>query len=336
MFPAQFFESAGNGKVRCLLCPHECLIAEGKTGICKARKNQNGKLRTLVYNKVAALHSDPIEKKPLYHFYPGKMILSIGEAGCNFNCPFCQNHHISQASPEDYNNFSYINPDLLAEQASKIPGNIGVAYTYNEPVIFYEFMSDCAVAVKNSGLKNVVVSNGFINPEPLKRLLPFIDAFNIDLKAFSENFYQKQAGGKLQPVLETLKTIVKSGKHLEVTNLVIPGLNDDSEEFKSMVKWIKTELGSDVPLHLSRYFPAYHADYPPTPLSILENLFLLASEYLNFVYIGNIGETDYSATICPSCKKTIIKRNRYDIWITSLQEKINCGYCGRKIVAENQ
>ena len=235
------YQSAESGmKVRCHLCPHLCLIAEGKAGICRVRHNHQGMLYTSVYEQVAAMHSDPIEKKPLYHFLPGTEILSIGTPGCNLHCSFCQNYHLSHPERMDSVRQLAITPAGVVDKASGIEGNTGIAYTYNEPTVFFEMMLKTAALAKEKGLKNVVVSNGFISQEPLKELLRVTDAFNIDLKAFDDHFYKNIAGGRLAPVLEALKTIYNSGRHLEITFLVIPTLNDSQTQFTQMTEWIPT------------------------------------------------------------------------------------------------
>jgi pyruvate formate lyase activating enzyme len=208
---------------------------------------------------------------------------------------------------------------------------LGIAYTYNEPFTFYEFMFDTAQLARGKGLKNVVVSNGYINPEPLKKLLPFIDAFNIDLKAFTEDFYHKQTKGKLAPVLETLKIIAKSPAHIEITNLVIPELNDNENEFENMVQWIAAELGNDIPLHLSRYFPQYKLDIQPTPLKKLEKLYALAKKYLQYVYLGNLNEIERSSTYCPNCGKLLVQRNHYNTAVVGINTDNTCKFCGTMI-----
>jgi pyruvate formate lyase activating enzyme len=331
MHEAQFYIKGADLKVECQLCPFYCVLNEGQTGNCKVRVNKNGKLFTLVYNKIAALGIDPIEKKPLYHFYPGKNILSIGEVGCNLHCSFCQNHHISQCMASDFSGFLEITSEKIIEKAIKTPKNIGIAYTYNEPFIFYEFMLNTAKSARNSGLKNVVVSNGYINPEPLKKLLPYIDALNIDLKSFNDDFYRRETKGKLAPVLETLKTITESQTHLEITNLVIPGLNDDENEFTKMVEWISTELGADVPLHLSRYFPQHKMNLPPTTLQKMLGLYEIAGRYLRYVFLGNVNDEIHASTYCYRCKNPMIIRSRYKTSVTGLNQNNGCQYCGTKI-----
>ena len=328
MHEALFYTKLENQTVQCDLCPWNCILKPAQTGNCKVRSNESGKLVTHVYNKVAAFGIDPIEKKPLYHFHPGKNILSIGEVGCNLHCSFCQNHHISQCFASEFKGFQETTSAQLVAKALKVPRNIGIAYTYNEPFTFYEFMLETAKLAHENGLKNVVVSNGYINPEPLKHLVPFIDAFNIDLKAFTDEFYRKQTKGKLAPVLETLKIIAKSQAHLEITNLVIPGLNDDETEFEKMVKWIASELGNNVPLHLSRYFPQYELNLTPTSINQLEILYNLAKQHLQHVYLGNVSDEKRSSTYCAHCNKTLISRNHYNISIQNIDENGYCTNCG--------
>ena len=328
---AQFYTKLENNIVRCDLCPWNCVLKPGQTGVCKVRSNEKGQLFTHVFNKVAAFGIDPVEKKPLYHFYPGKNILSIGEVGCNLHCSFCQNHRISQCFASEFKGFYELNTKQIVEKATQTDKNIGVAYTYNEPFTFYEFMLETAKLAHENGLKNVVVSNGYVNPEPLKKLLPFIDAFNIDLKAFTDEFYQKQTKGKLEPVLETLQIIAKSESHLEITNLIIPGLNNDENEFGKMVKWIAENLGNEIPLHLSRYFPQYKMDLPVTSIEKLESLFVLAKHHLQYVYLGNVNDEKSSSTFCLHCGNLLISRNRYSTKINGLNQSKSCKNCGTPI-----
>lgn len=325
-----YIQLTGN-EVRCTLCPWNCQLKPGQPGICKVRSNIDGKLITHVFNKVAALAVDPIEKKPLYHFHPGKNILSIGQVGCNLQCTYCQNHHISQCSSLDFTGFHSFTSDELVAKALKTAQNIGIAYTYNEPFTFYEFMFETAQLAQQSGLKNVAISNGYINPEPLENILPYIDAFNIDLKAFSNELYSQHTKGKLLPVLETLKTIAKSKTHLEITNLVIPDLNDSETEFKEMIKWIAAELGTNIPLHLSRYFPKYKLHLPPTPVSKLEKFYKIAKTHLQYVYLGNVNDEKRSATCCPKCGETLITRDYYFTEIIGIENGKSCKFCGTEI-----
>ncbi len=313
----------------CSLCPHKCRIREGRTGICGVRKNIGGNIELITYGVVSGKSLDPVEKKPLYHFFPGYNILSVGSYGCNMRCDFCQNWHISQNQP----GMLKANCDIgqLVKEAGSVPGNIGLAFTYNEPVIWFEFMRDAAVKIKEAGLYTVMVSNGYVDKEPLNEITGFIDAFNIDLKAFNENFYRKLTGADLKSVMETLKIIKDNDKHLEITTLIIPGRNDSIKEMEDEAKWIARELGPDIPFHLSRYFPMYKRDDPPTPPSVLDNLFDAASGYLKYVYIGNINSEKGQDTICPGCGTTVTMRSGYNIRLMNLDKKGNCKKCGRLI-----
>jgi len=327
MQEAQFYEKHENKEVKCLLCPCFCILKTGQTGSCGVRENVNGQLMTHVYNRVAALGTDPVEKKPLYHFYPGKMILSVGEVGCNMHCMFCQNHRISQCRATDFHGFHEITSRQIVHEALRIEQNIGIAYTYNEPFTYYEFMLETARQAHAKGLKNVVITNGYINPEPLIHAMPFLDAFNIDLKGFSNSFYRKYTRAKLEPVLRTIKKVARSGRHLEITNLVITQLNDNETLFESMVKWIADETGKATPFHISRYFPQYKLDLPPTSEETLKKFYELARKHLDFVYLGNYNDAFRSNTICPVCGKTWVVRNRYTV--TALPGLGNqCPVCG--------
>ncbi len=327
---ASFYEKL-NGKVNCNLCPHNCIIKEGNTGICNVRKNREGQLVSENFGILSAVNYDPIEKKPLYHFFPGSVILSIGSFGCNMKCKCCQNWQISQASVENlYARNSYNSEDILnlAKSRSK---NIGVAYTYNEPTVWYEFMIETAILIHAAGLKNVIVSNGFINEEPLLELLKYIDGFNIDLKAFNDNFYREVSSARLGPVKDTLKIISEHKKHLEITNLVIPSLNDNESEFKEMVDWIFEELGADTVLHLSRYHPIYKMNIEATSPDTLERLYNIAADKLNYVFVGNINIKDCQDTRCSKCKKTVIRRTGYFIERAGIDKSGKCIFCGNQI-----
>jgi pyruvate formate lyase activating enzyme len=332
MKEALFYRTRDDGKVECLLCPDNCIIAEGKRGACKVRRNEKGRLIAENYGLVSAVHVDPIEKKPLYHFFPGRPILSLGTAGCNLHCLFCQNWEISQATVEEIP-LQELPPATAVETALKIPDNIGIAYTYNEPVIWYEYVRDTALLAHKEGLKNVMVTNGYVYPEPLRELLPLIDAFSVDLKGFNEHFYKRYTLSRLQPVLETLKIIRGAGRHLEITNLVVPELNDDEEEFERMTDWIVTELGRETILHISRYFPAWKMHNAPTPVSTLKKFYEIASRKLDYVFLGNVSPLEEGQdTVCPQCGATVIRRSGYRTEITGLDKQGRCTQCGKKII----
>ncbi|MFW5819834.1 MAG: AmmeMemoRadiSam system radical SAM enzyme [Bacteroidota bacterium] len=319
-----------NGKVHCFLCPHNCKISEGEYGICRVRKNEGGRLIAKVYGKLIARHTDPIEKKPLYHFFPGKNILSVGTVGCNLKCFFCQNCDISQAGAEQYDHIPDTSPDELIRLASIDEGNIGIAYTYNEPSINFEYIADSANKARKKNLRNVMVSNGFISMNALKELIPLIDAFNIDLKAFSNEFYRKYTKSEIKNVKESLIEVGQSPSHLEITFLIIPGLNDNEEEFKEMLRWIDSNFGENQVLHLSRYFPGYRSDIPPTPVSTLKFFREMALEKLNYVFLGNVAEPESQNSYCPDCGKLLIKRG-YRVSV-ELDSHGKCPDCKRKIL----
>jgi len=280
---ALYYEKIGNSRVRCHLCPNECVISDYKRGNCGVRINKGGVLYSEIYNKTTGMALDPIEKKPLYRYHPGEQILSLGTKGCNFHCLFCQNANISQ-EPEAPTQ------DITAERViekARLHGSFGIAYTYNEPFIWYEFVLETAKLAHRSGLKNVLVTNGYVNTEPLEGMLPFIDAMNIDVKSFDEDFYIKICGGRLKPILDAVKR--SAGVcHVELTNLIIPTLNDSKESIKKMVDWICDNPGPETPLHLSRYFPCYKMDLPPTPIETLRMAERIAREKLKHVYVGNV------------------------------------------------
>ncbi len=326
------WEKQKEDSVRCLLCPHRCLIRPGEQGICGARGNRDGELHLVTAGIISGYALDPIEKKPLYHYCPGSSILSVGSYGCNLRCDFCQNYHISQ-------NISLagsrrLDPADLVSQASATRGNIGIAYTYNEPVIWFEYVMESARLASLQGLRNVLVTNGYVNPEPLKDLIRFIDAFNIDLKAFNNDFYRRFTGATLQPVLDSIRVVADSGRHLEITTLILPGLNDTPDEMRREARWIAENAGRSVPLHLSRYFPMYRRSTPATPAETILKLRDIASEYLDYVYSGNMGgDNGGSDTSCPSCHSTVIVRSGYTTRITGLADDGKCLKCGWQIVA---
>jgi len=285
---ALFYEKLDGNKVHCFLCPHHCRIPPDGRGICGVRKNTGGTLYSLNYGEISSIGVDPIEKKPLHRFHPGTLILSIGSAGCNLRCPFCQNHGIARVKPEEIHTYQADSDEIVAKAESlRSQGNIGIAYTYNEPSIWYEFVYETAEKAKKKDLLNVLVTNGYIEKEPLERILPYIDAMNIDLKAYNEKFYRDLVKGGLEEVKETISRSVRRC-HVEVTTLIIPGLNDSREEMEEMCRWLAS-LSPELPLHLSRYFPKYEmTDRPPTPLGTLLELKRIAERHLKYVYLGNV------------------------------------------------
>ncbi len=318
-----------NSRIECLLCPHNCKLNKDAIGICGVRKNNGEEIELLTYGVISGYALDPVEKKPLYHFYPGTNILSIGSYGCNMRCDFCQNYSISQKTLDSFS--IKTEPEKIISDALSSPNNIGIAFTYNEPVIWFEFIADIACEARNKGMKTVMVSNGFVNKAPLKEIISFTDAFNIDLKAFNNTFYKKLTGAHLEPVKESLKQIAMSGRHLEITTLVIPGYNDDEKEMELQAEWIADELGNHVPFHLSRYFPMYKRNDPSTSPETLSKLASIASKYLSYVYVGNINSDIGQNTYCPVCGKIITKRSRYNIKHQYLDREGSCSECGTKI-----
>ena len=316
--------------VLCGLCPRRCTIPEGKSGFCRARKNIKGTLYALGYSRPCAVHIDPIEKKPFFHVLPKSESFSIASAGCNLRCKFCQNWQISQFSPEETKN-AFFTPDKIVEMALK-NGCKSIAYTYSEPTNFYEYMLDTAKLARQKGILNVYHSNGYINPAPLKELCKYLDAANIDLKGFTSKYYNELCEGELEPVLETLKILKKEGVWVEITNLVVPGHNDDAGDIKKMCRWIVTNLGVDTPLHFSRFTPMYQlANLPPTPVETLEKARKIAiSEGLRYVYIGNVWGHEGESTYCPKCKKVLVKRVGYTIVENNIRNK-KCRFCGMNI-----
>lgn len=327
MREAMFYEKDDGGKAFCRLCPKMCSIREGKTGFCRVRRNEGGTLYTLNFGKCTALALDPVEKKPLYHFYPGRDILSLGTFGCNLHCGFCQNWQIAHGEPEA----RYLSPEQVAGLAAKYSAAgdcVGAAYTYSEPFVWYEFVYESARAVRDRGLKNVLVTNGYVSPEPLEELLPYIDAMNIDVKAFTGDFYKTTCAGTLKPVLRTVELSV-SRCHVELTTLLVTGLNDSEDEIKRLVDWV-AGIDPSIPLHFSRYFPNYKMDREPTPLRALQRAREIALEKLDYVYIGNAPQLEGADTLCPECGEVLIERTGYHTRIGALEGK-TCANCGKNI-----
>jgi pyruvate formate lyase activating enzyme len=325
----QLQKKTGDNKAECLLCPHNCRIEDGKTGICGVRKNTGGRIELQTYGVLSACSLDPVEKKPLYHFFPGYNILSAGSYGCNMRCDFCQNFSISQRGFEEKK--SIITPEDLVKTAMDARRNIGLAFTYNEPVIWFEYMRDAAILAKSHGMHTAMISNGYVNSEPLGEILTFIDAFNIDLKSFNNTFYRKLTGSTLEPVKRTLKKITESGKHLEITTLIIPGQNDDEKEMELETEWIARELGKNVPLHLSRYFPMHRRNDPVTPDETLGRLLKIASGKLSYVYVGNTRSDSGQNTNCPECGLNVTIRSGYNTGLLNLDNEGRCTGCGNLI-----
>jgi len=320
---AKFYEPLAGGRVRCGLCPRGCVVPDKGRGYCRVRENRGGKYYSLVYGRPCTAHLDPIEKKPFFHVYPGTKAYSIATVGCNFCCKFCQNWDISQASPEDAK-IAFKSPEDIAAAAKSSSARV-IAYTYTEPVVFAEYVHDCAVTGKKAGIESVMVSNGFITAEALESLLPVLKAVKIDLKSFSQSFYADVCEGQLQPVLDTLKRLSGSGVWYEIVVLLVPSLNDSSDEIKKMSEWIVKELGVNVPLHFSRYHPMFKLrNLAPTPVDTLRRARQVASEAgIKFVYIGNVPGEESQNTICPSCKAMLIRRYQYSI----LENNISSGLC---------
>jgi pyruvate formate lyase activating enzyme len=329
---ARFYEKLKNGSVRCGLCPWECVVWDGKRGKCGVRENRGGTYYSLVYGRPCVANNDPIEKKPLFHVYPGSRAYSIATVGCNFECKFCQNWDISQKRPEQAP-VPYVSPDALAKAAAESsPKCKCVAYTYSEPTIFTEYMIDCAKAAKDRGLGNVVVSNGFISDEPGKELCALVTAIKIDFKGFTDKFYQETCAGQLRPVLDTLKRLAAAGVWFEMVNLLVPTLNDNMDDIKRMSEWIVKQVGPNVPLHFTRFHPDYKLkDLPPTPVETLTRARQIAMDQgCNFVYTGNAPGEGGENTYCPKCKAVMIDRYGFGATIKDM-EKGKCGKCGTVI-----
>lgn len=327
MKEALWWKPLEHHKVRCILCPNACIVLPGRRGICQVRENRGGQLYALNYGQVTSICLDPIEKKPLFHFHPGSLVLSIGTYGCNFQCAFCQNWRISQERPS----CTELTPEQLinicAAQKKRFPSTIGLAYTYNEPTVWYEFVKECAEQARANGFVNLLVTNGYIEREALEQLVPLIDAMNIDVKAWDEQFYRSLARGKLDPVRRAVEQAAGAGVWVEITYLVIPGENDKDEQIEGLATWL-SGISPVIPLHLSRYFPAYKYDKPPTPLATLERLRGIAREKLDYVYIGNAWQKGYADTLCPQCGEPLLERGALELERANLSQGV-CPGCLR-------
>lgn len=328
---ASLFEKLEGNKVRCHLCAHECNIADGKRGICGVRENRDGTLFTLIYNTVSSEAVDPIEKKPLYHFLPGTLSYSQGTIGCNFRCRHCQNWTISQVKLDG----AYTR-ELTPEESLAYAVNSGCAsmsWTYNEPTIWHEFAYDSAKLAHQAGLKTVYVTNGYITEEALRDISPYLDAFRVDIKAFRDEFYREVCGAHLQPVLDASVVARELGMHIEVVNLIIPGLNDDPGETKSLIEWVRDNLGPQTPMHFTRFYPMYKMeDASPTPVATLERAWHVAKEAgIKYPYVGNVAGHEYENTYCPECGTLLIDRSGFSIVRNTVTEDKKCPKCGCRI-----
>ncbi|WP_297498900.1 AmmeMemoRadiSam system radical SAM enzyme [Thermococcus sp.] len=333
MREAMWWESLRDGRVRCKLCPLNCIINEGKRGSCRIRKNIGGKLYTLNYGKVSSVGADPVEKKPLFHFWPGSCAFSISTVGCNMHCKHCQNWEISQAD-ESFPYLHDMTPEMVVRMAKRY-GCESIAYTYNEPVIWYEFVLETAELAKKEGLYNLLITNGYINEEPFRELAPYIDAMNIDIKAFNDEFYMKIVSVPSGEPSRRTAVIAKKefGIHVELTYLIIPTLNDREEEIRAFARWVAEELGDDTPVHFSRFFPHYKLTHlPPTPLETMDMAYRVAKEEgLKFVYIGNVPGHPGENTYCPRCGRPVIVRWGFEITEYHVTPGGKCEYCGEEI-----
>jgi pyruvate formate lyase activating enzyme len=313
-----------NEHITCHLCPHTCAILPGKKGICRSRMNENGTLYAINYGETTSMAIDPVEKKPLYHYFPGRSIVSIAPNNCNMRCPFCQNWEISQEQVKTH----FISPETLVNMMQN-HDSFGIAYTYTEPLMWYEYLLDAGKAIHQAGGKNVLVTNGVINREPLEELLPFIDAMNIDLKTMDEQAYAKILGGDLNAVKQTIE-IARSQCHVEITNLLVTGFNDKKKDMDALIDYIAS-LSKDIPVHFSRYYPNYRYEQPPTSEKRLQYAYRSAKEKgLSYVYIGNVPSEDGSNTYCPQCNNLLIERMHYQALLTGLKGNA-CKKCGTKI-----
>ncbi|HKJ70017.1 MAG TPA: AmmeMemoRadiSam system radical SAM enzyme, partial [bacterium] len=316
--------------VQCQLCAQRCVIQEGERGKCQTRMNVDGELKTLVYGRPISTHIDPIEKKPLYHFLPGSSAFSMATAGCPLSCKFCQNWQISQARPEDYRT-EYISPEQVvrATVSREVPV---IAFTYNEPTVFTEYLIDIARRGKRKGIRSVVISCGFMNAEPLAEMCEVLDAIKIDLKGFSQDFYTKVCDARLQPVLDSIRQIAKTDTHLELVNLVVPTLNDSDRMLTDLVEWVYNEAGPDVPIHFTRFHPDYKLrNLPPTPIATLERARSIALDRgLRYPFVGNVPGHPGNHTYCPACGKIVIERSGFFIQSFHIQQG-RCEYCNESI-----
>jgi len=327
---ASWWKRLEGNRVECGLCPRKCRVADRERGTCGARENRGGTYRSLVWGLACALHVDPVEKKPFFHVRPGSAALSYATAGCNVECKFCQNWEISQFRPEQVGSI-WMPPEAMVRAAGRAGAPL-VAATYSEPVIFWEYVRDVSKAARKAGIGSLVVSNGYIQEKPLLEVLPLLEAYKVDLKSFRERFYREVIRGELRPVLDTMERIRKSGVWLEIVVLIIPTLNDSDAEIRDLARWVKANLGTGVPVHLTRFHPTYRlTNLPPTPVATLDRLWKLAKgEGLEFVYVGNVPGHPGESTYCPGCGTRLIHRIGYRILENRLVRG-TCPECGRVI-----
>jgi pyruvate formate lyase activating enzyme len=328
---ARYWEAEA-GFAHCRLCPWQCKIRPDKLGRCRARRNDGGTLHTLNYARVTAANLDPIEKKPLYHFHPGSAILSLGTFGCNLTCQFCQNWEISQGEPQTRHMAPATVVGLAKGYVSS--GNIGIAYTYSEPMIWHEYVYDTSILVREAGLKNVLVTNGIVEEKPLRDLLPLVDAMNVDIKAMDEGFYRKLCSGEAWVPRRTVEIAHEAGVHVEITNLIIPGYNDSDEELIRLFDWAAS-VSEKMPVHLSAYHPDYKLEAPPTPAGTLRHAFHLAKERLQFVYVGNTQIDGTTDTTCPQCGKVPVRRRGFGASVSGISGG-KCANCGEDLNVTGQ
>ncbi len=328
------FEQLTDRKARCHVCSHRCIIKEGNIGICGTRKNIGGKINTLIYNTVSSEAIDPIEKKPLYHFLPGTLSYSLGTIGCNFRCMHCQNWNISQVTLEEAYTIE-ITPQEAVDRALEA-GCRSISWTYNEPAIWHEYTYDSAVLAKKAGLKTIYVTNGYITPEALRRIAPYLDAYRVDIKSFSDDFYKKTCGARLAPVLESTKLAKELGMHIETITLIIPTKNDSKEEIAQIARWVRDNLGVDTPMHFTGFHPMYKMnDIGATPAGTLEMAHDIAKEEgMRFVYTGNVPGHRYENTYCPKCNALLIDRMGFRVGAIRIKDG-KCPDCGEKIPVVN-
>lgn len=322
-YKARFFKKGENNLIQCELCFRRCLIPEGKRGFCRVRENRKGELLSLVYGRASGLQIDPIELEPMYHMVPGHKNLCVYTASCNFRCKHCHNWSISQSAPDQIKSME-VTPREIVEEAMR-QGCQSISHSINEPTVFYEMMYDIVRLAKKNGLMTLCHTNGGMAKAPLLELLKFLDGITVDLKAFNQKFYQEISDAKLEPTLETLKTIKEANRHLEIVNLIIPTLNDDMTDIKKMCRWIVENLGKDIPLHFTRFSPSYKMTHLPyTPIKTLEEAHRIAKgEGIKYVYIGNVAGHPYNSTYCPKCVKKLVERTHFIV----LKNQVKNGFC---------